>query len=361
LAADQIDFWGAGCGKPMAVNLRKRGEIWYLDFYHKGKRHQRSAKTSQRKLAEQLAKEIEVQIFKGQFKPNSEIKSRGTDLVSLFRRYIDHSRSTKAKTTQKTDRVAIKVWQDYFARKGINSPSQITHRTITDFQIENSQIYSARYFNNLLGCLKTVLNYGIEWGFLEFNPISKYKKLKIPKKLRFYTDEEVKKFWGLASPRVQAIIALGLYAGLRRAEIVSLRWDDIDWNRGMLHIRSDDQVTPKGKRPRSIPIHKTLHNTLKAYRGDSKTNGWVFPRMDGRIGKLGLNAPTREFAEVLKQAGIRGRLHDLRHTFGSRLVRESVPLPVVKELMGHADIESTMIYVHLAPAQFRDAIDQLSP
>ena len=261
----------------MAVNLRKRGEVWYLDFYHNGKRHQRSTKTTQKKLAEQLAKEIEVQIFKGQFKPDGEVKPHGTDLSSLFRRYLDHSRSTKAKTTQKTDRVAVKVWQDYFVRKSINHPGQITHKMITDFQIENGQIYSARYFNNLLGCLKTVMNYGIEWGFLEVNPITKFKKIKIPKKLRFYTDEEIQKLSGLANPRVQAIIALGLYAGLRRAEIVNLRWDNVDWRKKMLHVRSDDEVTLKGKRPRSIPIHKTLNKALRAYQGRPDTKDGFSP------------------------------------------------------------------------------------
>ncbi|OGC96524.1 MAG: hypothetical protein A2W25_02510 [candidate division Zixibacteria bacterium RBG_16_53_22] len=343
------------------VTIYKRGVVWYLDFYYKGKRYQRSSKTSQRYLAEQLAKEIEVQIFKGQLRISSETRPQGTDINTLFRRYLEHSGSTKAKTTQKTDRVAVKVWRDHFARKGIRLPSQVTHSVIADFQIENSGHYSARYFNNLLGCLKAVFNKAIEWGLLETNPIARFKKNRIPKKLRFFDDEETDLLWKLASSRVQVMMALGLYAGLRRAEMVNLRWEDLDFKKKMLHVRSDSQYTPKGKRPRSIPLHNTLIDAMKALKGDQPARGWVFARTDGRKGKLGINAPTREFSELLKRAKIAGRLHDLRHTFGSRLVREGVPLPVVMELMGHSDIESTMIYVHLAPGQFRDAIDKLSP
>jgi integrase len=343
------------------VTLRLRQGIWYIDFYYQGKRYQRSTKTSVRKLADKVAKETEVQIFKGKYSPVVKSESKDTELNSLFRRYLDHSQGTKAKTTQKTDRVAIKAWQDYFARKGVRLPAEVTHAVLTDFQIENSRYYSARYFNNLLGCLKTVFNKAIEWGILEINPIARFKKNKIPKKLRYFDDDEAALLWKIASPRLRAIIALGLYAGLRRAEIVNLRWEDLDFKKSMLHVRSDSEYTPKGKRPRSIPIHKTLVEALREIQDDKPRRGWVFPRTDGRAGLLGINAPTREFSELLKAAKIKGRLHDLRHTFGSRLVREGVPLPVVKELMGHSDISSTMIYVHLYPGQYRDAIDRLSP
>jgi integrase len=140
--------------------------------------------------------------------------------------------------------------------------------------------------------------------------------------------------------------------------MISLQWRDIDFKNNRLEVRSDDEATPKGKRSGSVTMQSKLIKTLKAYRGKT-AEGFVFPRNDGRGPKSGKEGPSREFSKLLKQVGVGGRLHDLRHTFGSRLVKKGVPLPVVKEQMGHADIESTMIYVHLHTTQYREAIDLL--
>ena len=110
--------------------------------------------------------------------------------------------------------------------------------------------------------------------------------------------------------------------------------------------------------PRSVPMHDRLIEALKAYK--SKNVGiYVFPRNDGRGSKCGINSPSNEFRVLLKQTRIKGSHHFLRHSFGTRLVKMGVPLPVVQSLMGHADIESTMIYVHLHPTQNREAIEKL--
>jgi integrase len=248
------------------------------------------------------------------------------------------------------------MWQEFFARKRIRNISEISHSVIADFQVETE--ISPRTFNNALTLLRSVLNTAIDWGIIESNPTRGYKKVKIPKKLRYFRDEELEKLWDTATPRLRSIIALGAYAGLRNGEMINLQWRDIDFRGKRLEVRSDDEATPKGKRPRSVPMHGKLIRALKAYRGKT-AEGFVFPRNDGRGPKSGKEGPSREFSKLLKQVGVGGRLHDLRHTFGSRLVKKGVPLPVVKDLMGHADIESTMIYVHLHPTQYREAIDLL--
>jgi len=66
--------------------------------------------------------------------------------------------------------------------------------------------------------------------------------------------------------------------------------------------------------------------------------------------------------QIAKQAGIEDltKLHTLRHTFASHLVMQGVDLPTVKKLMGHSDIQTTMIYAHLAPDHLADAVDKLA-
>ncbi len=276
-------------------------------------------------------------LFKGIRPTEENPRSKRTTIFDIFCRFLIHSEKSKAKTTWKTERVFLKFWQEFFSRKGIKYAEQINHTVITDFQIESD--IGPRGFNNALTLLRTVFNRAIDWGMLDKNPTHGFKKIKIPKKLKYYTDDELEKLLSAASPRQQTIIALGAFAGLRNAEMVNLRWRDIDFQNRILEVRSDDEVTPKGKRPRSIPMHDRLIQTLMAYKSND-TNLNVFPRNDCRGPKCGINSPSNEFRVLLRQVGLKGSHHTLRHTFGTRLVKNGVPLPVVQALLGHADIES---------------------
>ncbi len=71
------------------------------------------------------------------------------------------------------------------------------------------------------------------------------------------------------------------------------------------------------------------------------------------------NGLYKDFAVLLKQLGMQGTLHDLRHTFASHLAMQGVPIPVIKELLGHSDISTTMIYAHLSPEIHKKAVDKL--
>jgi len=88
-------------------------------------------------------------------------------------------------------------------------------------------------------------------------------------------------------------------------------------------------------------------------------SSYVFLHKDG--GKI--RTKLREnMIQIAKQAGIEDltKLHTLRHTFASHLVMQGVDLPTVKKLMGHSDIQTTMIYAHLAPDHLADAVDKLA-
>ncbi len=131
--------------------------------------------------------------------------------------------------------------------------------------------------------------------------------------------------------------------------MINLQWRDIDISRRVLKISHKRDWSPKSSE-REIPISDGVFAELKRIRPTKCLNSeYVFTNSNGD--KYG--AKIREtLVRTARRAGIENltKIHTLRHTFASQLVMNGVDLPTVKELMGHSDIQTTMIYAHLAPS-----------
>jgi len=159
-------------------------------------------------------------------------------------------------------------------------------------------------------------------------------------------------------------IDIALYAGLRRAEIYYLRWNDIDLKQKAIHIRAHGEFVPKGKKPGTVPINSKLMGIIeKVYptRKNFNYDRYIISRKHRGKPLNPTQVLSNRFRRTAKKAGVKNaRLHDCRHTFASHLVQAGVPLLVIKELMRHSDIQSTMIYAHLTPELQRQALEKLT-
>ncbi|OAA21855.1 site-specific recombinase XerD [Frankia sp. EI5c] len=183
----------------------------------------------------------------------------------------------------------------------------------------------------------------------------------------------------LRGERLEAVFACGLMLGLRRGEILGLRWSDVDLDGATLHVRQTLQrvdgslmfVPAKTERShRRLPIPPKLMAILRRHRatqtaertglGDAWTEtGLVFTSSIGT--PLEPRNVNRRFDVLRRQAGLPWlRLHDLRHAFASMLFAEGVPARTVMELLGHSTIQLTMnTYTHVMPETRRDAVGRL--
>jgi integrase len=151
-----------------------------------------------------------------------------------------------------------------------------------------------------------------------------------------------------------AIFAVAAYAGLRMGEIRGLRWRDVDFAKRLIHVRraftQGNEDTPKSGRARAVPmIDQTARalDELSRRDRDIGDDDLVFVSPAGEY--LEDSALRRRFYGALEAAKIKHlRFHDLRHSFGTLAV-QVFPLSDVKAYMGHADIATTMIYVHHVP------------
>lgn len=143
------------------------------------------------------------------------------------------------------------------------------------------------------------------------------------------------------------LVMVALNTGLRRGELTSLLWSDVNLDQRNLTVRA---AAAKGGKRRDVPLNDEAHGVLTRWRKQS-TSPRVFELAD----------PKKAFGAVVAAAKIADfTFHDLRHSFASKLVMAGVDLNTVRELLGHADLKMTLRYSHLAPQHKAAAVALLN-
>jgi integrase len=219
----------------------------------------------------------------------------------------------------------------------------------------------AKTVNNHLTVLRKCLVLAKEWGRLAVVPTVGFLRVTKPE-IDFFTFDEAARILATAERDPWYVMILcGLRSGLRQGELLELRWDDLDLVKGVIRIRRaiyDGVIdVPKGGRGRDVPMSDELRDALRGLPSRF-AGGLVWPGEDGR--NLTKGEAKWPLWRACKRAGLRRvGWHVLRHTFASHLVMKGVPLKAVQELLGHATIEMTMRYAHLAPDVSREAVKLL--
>jgi integrase len=189
------------------------------------------------------------------------------------------------------------------------------------------------------------------------NPAAQVEKLRESRypDLDVFLPEEVHALVrAAASEQDAAIFLTAAFTGLRRGELLALRWRDVDFAGSVLRVRASyaygHLTTPKSGKVRAVPLAPDVTRALARLAGRPNWTGdddLVFPGDLG--GFLDGSALRRRYAVALRRAGLRPlRFHDLRHTFGTRMIAKA-DIVRVKEWMGHASVSTTMRYLHYAP------------
>ncbi|MFE4372548.1 tyrosine-type recombinase/integrase [Streptomyces sp. NPDC056835] len=202
-----------------------------------------------------------------------------------------------------------------------------------------------------------------------------------PRRFEPLTADEARTFLAATSGhRLQPLFELALHTGLRKGELLGLRWEDLDLTSGTTSIRRTLQRTDSGgliplptktkSSERRIALPTPCLHSLEQHRDRQlqereaartgwKDSGYVFTRPDGA--PIEGSTLTRHFNTLLHRAKLRRiRFHDLRHSAATLLLEQGVELVVIKELLGHAHIGVTAtVYAHVRLRLQRDAIDLL--
>lgn len=215
--------------------------------------------------------------------------------------------------------------------------------------------------NNVLTVLSKCLKVAVEWGVIDAMP-TPVKLVKVgPAPFKFYDVDEYARLVdaaGRVDPRVHAFVLLCGDAGLRDGEAIALEWSDVDFRRQQLHVQRAVCCgvvdAPKGGRGRHVPMTKALSASLQALR--HLRGPRVLYRDDGTEVSWKLTRGWIISAQRLAGLEVNGHIHQLRHTFCSRLAMKGAPMKAIQELAGHANLSTTQKYMHLSPSEKDRAI-----
>ncbi|MGD8203427.1 site-specific integrase [Pantoea sp. FN0305] len=202
-----------------------------------------------------------------------------------------------------------------------------------------------------------------EWKWIEKSPV-----IKVPqernKRVRWLEPAEAKRLIDECPEPLKSTVEFALATGLRRSNIVNLKWQQIDMQRKVAWIYPEES---KSGRAIGVALNDTACAVLKRQLG--KHHNWVFvhteavKRNDGTttasVRKMRVDSNTA-WRAALKRAGVEDfRFHDLRHTWASWLIQSGVPLSALQEMGGWESIEMVQRYAHLAPNHLTEHARQI--
>ena len=359
----------AGPRQPISGHVfrveRTRGPVWYAKYRLPdgrqvqkklgpvwGERGRPPAGYFTKRLAEDWLRETLQQAHAGTLPGLVRTHATVADAATEYLRYIEHDRNRKPSTV-----TGYRWMIDAQILPGLGSRAieSVTSEDVEAWFADLDGKPSSR--TKALVILRGIFERARRIYKLPLNPARDVERPSLRRSgdIQVFSAEEV---WALVRAAEDeqdgAIFLTAAFTGLRLGELLELRWRDLDFTNAVVRVRgnySTGQVTtPKSGKVRSVPLAPDVAQVLARLSQLEQFTGeddLVFPGAGGE--HLDGSALRRRYKYALARAGLRSlRFHDLRHTFGTRMIAHA-DIRRVQEWMGHADVQTTMKYLHYAP------------
>ena len=248
-----------------------------------------------------------------------------------------------------------KSWRDDVYRFNVIRPvlgktklSELTPEDILHFRQKRlASGISNHPTNRELALLKKIYSWAIGKGLVEENPVKKVKFFSEmdTARTRTLSPDEEERLLAEISSRLRPVVLTALNTGLRRSEILGLKWTDIDFREGLIRVEK-----PKNGKVRFIPINSTLRVELLRQKESERNLTFVFPFKSIQEG----------FENARRRAGCEDlTFHDLRRTFGTRMLEHGFNIVTISKLYGHSSVLVTQRYLHPQDKLSREAVESL--
>jgi len=378
--------------------LYKRGRLWWVKFRHRGKLIRQSTQTANRQLARERGRLLEASVKDGRFALAAACTQ--TPLGELLEQFCEHLRATRtAKSAQNELYYLRQLFGPMCPALQVNSrkplpdaerrrrlaalkPSELRpgreHIRVTFVEelstADISRALTGRVRDRQLApktgnrlreilhrfCQGSISQRGVRFP-QDKNPVAAVQRFREKASaIRFLTLDQIREQIDVLSPDpvIRTMVAVYIYAGLRREEALWLTVDDVDLGAAMLRVRAKtvggEFWEPKTRRNRAVPISGALAAILTRYRPNGNA-AWYFSSPTGR------RWDPDNFAARLRRLNEAARLPwsclDYRHTFGSHLAQNGVSLFKISELMGNSPEICRRHYAALLPERMADVVE----
>ena len=358
-----------GCPVGEVIRRTKGGKFigFYLRWYEGGKRRLMASKQPTQAEARKMLLQIEAKIARGE----AGISERRTDWPSvseLIERFCTEYSRPRIKDIEKY-RAQYRCVLQRVASIGHLSAAAVTPETITRLREAHLRRFAPGTVRMTLAALSVAFAWGVRQGLAPSNPCRGVERPSAPHALDFLTREEVAALLQYArerAPELHPMIATALHTGLRKGELCGLRWQDLDIPTRRLTVARSYRSTPKSGKARHLRLPDVLVPVLTEWRQHcpKTAEGLVFPkrRRKGGWGMSTLTSDMLGLPALLRAAGVRELPHPwhaMRHTFASHFVMAGGSILALSKLLGHSDVNITLIYAHLAPDFLGDEMNRV--
>ncbi|MBI4574711.1 MAG: site-specific integrase [Planctomycetes bacterium] len=344
--------------------FEKQGK-WWIDYMDAAGRRRRQPTQGSKRHAEAILQAVEVDVERGQH----GMSTRGMPPETALERFLEASTTRNTADWVRDQRYRLRPLLDALKPRRL---SDITPARIDTYLGQRREAHGLVRARKDLQVIKTFTRWCVRMGHLPADPCARIQRLPpLPKRpIRFLAPREADKLLAVCDePAIagngatvhrtmplRAMSLVGLYAGLRLGEILSLRWEDVDLKAGLLHVTVREDWKPKDRESRRIPLHPRLREVLEAM---GRVGALVFSTTNGT--PYDESHVHRALVAAGRRTGLTGiNFYLLRHTFASWLVQAGQPIYSVSKLLGHASVTTTEhYYAHLAPETLHDVVAAL--
>jgi integrase len=324
---------------------------WWLDYYAPDGRRRRKLAGKTKADADRLLRQIRGSIDRGEYVDAGSSPGFSDFAATFMERHGNHKASYRDGASW------INRLKEHFGNRKL---SAITAGHIEEYRLarkaepdarDNKSSLSLSTIDREVSVLRAMLGKAVKWGMLAKNPADRVEDYREDNtRERFLASDEIHRLLLATKQTSSAVLRPALYlaleTGLRKSELLSLRWSDIDFESGQILIRET-----KSGEPRRVPMSRRARWVLSKLAAKNPLAEWVFESRDSK----GERAPARDtktaWARVLRLARIEDfRFHDLRHTFASHFAMKGGNIYALAKILGHSNPKMTLDrYAHLSP------------
>ncbi len=313
------------------MSIVRRRDTWYLDITFKGKRIRSTCGTSDKKKAQEYHDKYKARLWRQEYLPETVSHSWDEAVV----RWLELKRDKRSlgKDQQMIDCLSV-----YLKGKQLDEITTDTLITIM-VNIQTNKRLNGSTINRYLSLVRGILRAAVKWGWLRHPPAVFLRKEK-PREV-YLTADQISKLLDYLSGGLRLVVEFALATGLRRSNIVALSKDRVEYIPDKGYFLNYPSEGMKSGKPFRVPLSGRAVELIKK-ANYSFTLTW---------------REVKEFQKACKELGFGYiRFHDLRHTYASLKASQGVPLDVIKELMGHHSIHTTLRYRHLTVDNLREYV-----